>query len=85
MIGSYEVWNGAFRDDRLWICEFLNAQGYSGDKTRMLYQYTADTIEKHNADFAFNIFIVKADNDRDHYFSDNYRSYTLGLEYAVRM
>ena len=79
---SYEpITHGAFRDDRLWIGEFLNAQGYSGDKTSMLYRYTADTIEKHNADFAFNIFIVKADNDRDHYFSDNYRSYTLGRQY----
>ena len=78
---SYEpITHGAYRDDRLWIGEFLNAQGYSGDKTRMLYQYTADTIEKHNADFAFNIFVVKADNDRDHYFSDNYRSYTLGRQ-----
>ena len=79
---SYEpITHGAYRDDRLWIGEFLNAQGYSGDKTRMLYQFTADTIEKHNADFAFNIFVVKADNDRDHYFSDNYRSYTLGRQY----
>ena len=79
---SYEpITHGAYRDDRLWIGEFLNAQGYSGDKTRMLYQYTADTIVKHNADFAFNIFVVKADNDRDHYFSDNYRSYTLGRQY----
>lgn len=79
---SYEpIAHGAFRDDRLWIGEFLNSLGYSGDKTRMLYQYTADTIVKHNADFAFNIFIVKADNDRDHYFSDNYRSYTLGRQY----
>lgn len=78
---SYEpIAHGAYRDDRLWIGEFLNAQGYSGDKTRMLYRYTADTIEKHNADFAFNIFVVKADNDRDHYFSDNYRSYTLGRQ-----
>lgn len=78
---SYEpITHGAYLDDRLWIGEFLNAQGYSGDKTRMLYQYTADTIEKHNADFAFNIFVVKADNDRDHYFSDNYRSYTLGRQ-----
>ena len=79
---SYEpITHGAYRDDRLWIGEFLNAQGYSGDKTRMLYQFTADTIVKHNADFAFNIFIVKADNDRDHYFSDSYRSYTLGRQY----
>ena len=79
---SYEpVTHGAYRDDRLWIGEFLNAQGYSGDKNQMLYRYTADTIEKHNADFAFNIFVVKADNDRDHYFSDNYRSYTLGRQY----
>jgi len=79
---SYEpITHGAFRDDRLWIGEFLNAQGYSGDKNRMLYQFTADTIVKHNADFAFNIFIVKADNDRDHYFQDNYRSYTLGRQY----
>lgn len=79
---SYEpIAHGAFRDDRLWIGEFLNSLGYSGDKTRMLCQYTADTIVKHNADFAFNIFIVKADNDRDHYFSDNYRSYTLGRQY----
>lgn len=79
---SYEpITHGAYRDDRLWIGEFLNAQGYSGDKTGMLYRYTADTIEKHNADFAFNIFVVKADNDRDHYFSDNYRSYTLGRQY----
>ncbi len=79
---SYEpITHGAYRDDRLWIGEFLNAQGYSGDKNRMLYRYTADTIEKHNADFAFNIFVVKADNDRDHYFSDNYRSYTLGRQY----
>ena len=78
---SYEpITHGAYRDDRLWIGEFLNAQGYSGDKTQMLYQYTADTIEKHHADFAFNIFVVKADNDRDHYFSDNYRSYTLGRQ-----
>ena len=79
---SYEpITHSAYRDDRLWIGEFLNAQGYSGDKNRMLYRYTADTIEKHNADFAFNIFVVKADNDRDHYFSDNYRSYTLGRQY----
>jgi len=79
---SYEpITHGAFRDDRLWIGEFLNAQGYSGDKNRMLYQFTHDTIEKHNADFAFNIFIVKADNDPDHYFRDNYRSYTLGRQY----
>lgn len=79
---SYEpITHGAYCDDRLWIGEFLNAQGYSGDKTGMLYRYTADTIEKHNADFAFNIFVVKADNDRDHYFSDNYRSYTLGRQY----
>ncbi len=79
---SYEpITHGAFRDDRLWIGEFLNSLGYSGDKNRMLYQFTADTIEKHNADFAFNIFIVKADNDRDHYFSDSYRSYTLGRQY----
>ena len=79
---SYEpITHGAYRDDRLWIGEFLNAQGYSGGKTGMLYRYTADTIEKHNADFAFNIFVVKADNDRDHYFSDNYRSYTLGRQY----
>ena len=79
---SYEpVTHGAYRDDRLWIGEFLNAQGYSGDKNRMLYRYTADTIEKHNADFAFNIFVVKADNDRDHYFQDSYRSYTLGRQY----
>ena len=79
---SYEpITHGAYRDDRLWIGEFLNAQGYSGDKNSMLYRYTADTIEKHNADFAFNIFVVKADNDRDHYFSDNYRSYTLGRQY----
>ena len=78
---SYEpIAHGAFRDDRLWIGEFLNSLGYSGDKNRMLYQFTADTIEKHNADFAFNIFIVKADNDRDHYFSDSYRSYTLGRQ-----
>ena len=79
---SYEpITHAAFRDDRLWIGEFLNSLGYSGDKNRMLYQFTADTIAKHNADFAFNIFIVKADNDRDHYFSDNYRSYTLGRQY----
>ena len=79
---SYEpITHGAYRDDRLWIGEFLNAQGYSGDKNRMLYQFTADTIAKHNADFAFNIFVVKADNDRDHYFQDNYRSYTLGRQY----
>ena len=79
---SYEpISHGAFRDDRLWIGEYLNSLGYSGDKNRMLYRYLADTIEKHNADFAFNIFIVKADNDRDHYFSDNYRSYTLGRQY----
>jgi len=78
---SYEpISHAAYRDDRLWIGEFLNAQGYSGDKTRMLYRYTADTIEKNKADFAFNIFVVKADNDRDHYFSDNYRSYTLGRQ-----
>lgn len=79
---SYEsITHGAFRDDRLWIGEFLNSLGYSGSKNQMLYRYLADTIEKHNADFAFNIFIVKADNDRDHYFSDNYRSYTLGRQY----
>lgn len=79
---SYEpVTHGAYRDDRLWIGEFLNAQGYSGTKNQMLYQYTADTIVNHNADFAFNIFVVKADNDSDHYFSDNYRSYTLGRQY----
>ena len=79
---SYEpITHGAFRDDRLWIGEFLNSLGYSGDKNRMLYQFTADTIVKHDADFAFNIFVVKADNDRDHYFSDNYRSYTLGRQY----
>ena len=79
---SYEpITHGAFRDDRLWIGEFLNSLGYSGSKNQMLYQYLADTIEKHNADFAFNVFIVKADNDRDHYFSDNYRSYTLGRQY----
>ena len=79
---SYEpITHAAFRDDRLWIGEFLNAQGYSGDKTRMLYQYTGDTIARHNADFAFNIFVVKADNDRDHYFRDNYRSYTLGRQH----
>ena len=78
---SYEpISHGAFRDDRLWIGEFLNSLGYTGDKTRMLYRFTADTIEKNDADFAFNIFIVKADNDRDHYFSDNYRSYTLGRQ-----
>ena len=42
---SYEpITHGAFRDDRLWIGEFLNAQGYSGGKNQMLYQYTADTI-----------------------------------------
>ena len=79
---SYEpVTHGAYRDDRLWIGEFLNSLGYAGDKNRMLYQYTNDTIVKHDAHFAFNIFVVKADNDRDHYFSDNYRSYTLGRQY----
>ena len=79
---SYEpITHRAYQDDRLWIGEFLISLGYSGDKNRMLYQFTADTIEKHNADFAFNIFIVKADNDRDHYFQDNYRSYTLGRQY----
>ena len=79
---SYEpITHRAYQDDRLWIGEFLNSLGYSGDKTTMLYQFTADTIEKHNADFAFNIFVVKADNDRDHYFSDSYRSYTLGRRY----
>ena len=79
---SYEpIAHSAFRDDRLWIGEFLNSLGYSGDKNRMLYQYTGDTIAKHDADFAFNIFVVKADNDRDHYFQDNYRSYTLGRQY----
>ena len=79
---SYEpIAHGAFRDDRLWIGEYLNAQGYSGSKNQMLYQFTGDMISKHNADFAFNIFIVKADNDRDHYFQDNYRSYTLGRQH----
>jgi hypothetical protein len=78
---SYEpITHGAFRDDRLWIGEFLNSLGYSGSKNQMLYQFTNDTIVKHNANFAFNIFIVKADNDRDHYFQDNYRSYTFGQE-----
>lgn len=79
---SYEpITHGAYRDDRLWIGEFLNSLGYTGDKKRMLYQYTNDTIVKHDAHFAFTIFVVKADNDRDHYFSDNYRSYTLGRQY----
>ena len=79
---AYEpITHGAYRDDRLWIGEFLNSLGYTGDKNRMLYQYTNDTIVKHDAHFAFTIFVVKADNDRDHYFSDNYRSYTLGRQY----
>ena len=79
---SYEpIAHGAFRDDRLWIGEFLNAQGYSGSRNQMMYQYTGDLIAKNNADFAFTIFVVKADNDRDHYFSDNYRSYTFGRQY----
>ena len=79
---AYEpITHGAYRDDRLWIGEFLNSLGYTGDKNRMLYRYTNDTIVKHDAHFAFTIFVVKADNDRDHYFSDNYRSYTLGRQY----
>jgi len=79
---SYEpISHSAFRDDHLWIGEFLNAQGYSGGKNQMLYQYTGDMIAKNNADFAFSVFVVKADNDRDHYFSDNYRSYTFGRQY----
>ena len=78
---SYEpVTHGAMRDDRLWIGEFLNSLGYTGDKNRMLYQYTNDTIEKHKADFAFSIFIVKADNDPDHYFADSFRSYAWGSQ-----
>ena len=33
---SYEpITHGAFLDDRLWIGEFLNAQGYSGNKTQI--------------------------------------------------
>ena len=80
---AYEpVTHSAMRDDRLWIGEFLNSLGYTGDKNRMLYQYTNDTIVKHDADFAFSIFIVKADNDADHYFRDNYRSYTWGSQFA---
>lgn len=78
---SYEpIAHSAFREDRLWICEYLNSLGYSGDKNRMLYQYTGDLIARHNADFAFSVFVVKADNDRDHYFSDNYRSYAFGQQ-----
>ena len=78
---SYEpIAHGAFREDRLWIGEYLNSLGYSGDKNRMLYQYTGDLIARHNADFAFSVFVVKADNDRDHYFSDNYRSYAFGQQ-----
>ena len=78
---SYEpITHSAYRDDRLWIGEFLNSLGYSGNKPQMLYQFTRDTIADHNADFAFSIFVVKADNDRDHYFQDNYRSYTLGRQ-----
>lgn len=78
---AYEpVTHSAMRDDRLWIGEFLNSLGYTGDKNRMLYQYTNDTIVKHDAHFAFTIFVVKADNDADHYFSDNYRSYTWGSQ-----
>ena len=78
---SYEpITHSAFREDQLWVGEFLNSLGYSGGKNQMLYQYTNDTIAEHNADFAFNIFVVKADNDRDHYFSDNYRSYTFGRQ-----
>ena len=78
---SYEpITHSAFREDRLWICEYLNSLGYSGDKNRMLYQYTGDLIARHDADFAFSVFVVKADNDRDHYFSDNYRSYAFGQQ-----
>jgi hypothetical protein len=78
---SYEpITHSAFREDRLWICEYLNSLGYSGDKNRMLYQYTGDLIARHNADFAFSVFVVKADTDRDHYFSDNYRSYAFGQQ-----
>ena len=37
---SYEpISHGAFRDDRLWIGEYLNSLGYSGSKNQMLYQY----------------------------------------------
>lgn len=64
--------------DSLWISEYLNSEGYSGSKNTMMYSYNNDLISANNSDFAFTIFVVKADNDSDHLFADNYHAYTWG-------
>ena len=65
-------------EDTLWISEYLNAKGYSGSKIEMMYKYNNDLIAENNSDFAFTIYVVKADNDQDHKFADNYHAYTWG-------
>ena len=76
---SYEpISRSVISGDQLWISEYLNSQGYQGNKNEMMYQYNNDLIAQNGADFAFTIYVVKADNDWDHKFSDSYHAYTWG-------
>ncbi len=76
---SYEpITRTVINEDKLWISEYLNTQGYLGSKNEMQYKYNNDLISDNNSDFAFTIYVVKADNDKDHRFADNYHAYTWG-------
>lgn len=75
---SYEPINHTAKNDSAWVSEYLNAEGYSGTKSNMLYAYNNDTIDLSDSDFAFTIFFVKADNDSDHKFADGNLAYTSG-------
>ena len=76
---SYEpISRTVVNEDKLWISEYLYTQGYSGSKNEMQYKYNNDLISENNSDFAFTIYVVKADNDGNHKFADNYHAYTWG-------
>lgn len=73
---QYEPINRPHSDENLWINEIMGDLGYGGFTTHgRVREYNEDKRQEYGTDWVFTIFLVNAEKDRDHKFTDEYFAY----------
>ena len=83
---KYEPINRPHTSDKLWVVEYLNAQGYPCTESNVLAtfnQYNHDLRLQNNCDWAYTVFVADSKVDPDGEFTDGYFAYAyIGGPYA---